>query len=156
MCYNEINKNYFNKESAMKFNKLLANVFLSGALFLFFNNCFAYSFNLIFKPQPDKTYTMMSKHKSGKTEYLFNFDLFFLGSPCANVISENPEQKFELNGNQLNKLKRSIRIINVLIEQFNQCSWGERRVKLHQHLSTQQMKLLTLLSEIFQQNDFSI
>ena len=116
----------------------------------------SYSFSLIFKPQPNRTHTMMSKHKSGETEYLFNCDLFYLGHPYSDIISENPEQKFELSGNQLNKLKRSIRIINEFNKQLNQCSWGERRVKIYQHLSTQQIKLVKLLGEIFKQNNFSI
>lgn len=156
MCYNKIIKNCFNKELTMKFSKLLASVFLSSVVLLFSNNCFACSYNLIFKHRPDKTYTMISQGGSGKKEYLFDFDLFFLRGHCADVISKNLEQKFELTGNQLNKLKKITHIINMLTEQFNQCSWGEKRVKLHQNLSIQQKNLSTLLIEIFKQNNYSI
>ena len=112
------------------------------------------SFHLLFEIEPDGTYTMISdickrkKRKDDVQEHLFNFDLFYFAPECSDVISNNPGKMFEITGNQLNKLKRSISIINNFSDQLNQCSWGEKRVRIYQHLDIQRQKLLKVLGEV--------
>lgn len=119
-----------------------------------------HAFDLVVKPNDySKTsdiYVMNEINKEGKEHFLFEFSLFYLGRPFSDIISESKEQPFKLKitGNQLNKLKRAIRLLNNFQKQRDQLSWGEEYAKLHELSNVQHVKFLKCLGEVFKQNHY--
>ncbi len=119
-----------------------------------------HAFDLVVKPNDySKTsdiYVMNEINKEGKEHFLFEFSLFYLGRPFSDIISESKKQPFKLKitGNQLNKLKRTIRLLNNFQKQRDQLSWGEEYEKLHELSNVQHVKFLKCLEEVFKQNHY--
>ncbi len=119
-----------------------------------------HAFDLVVKPNDySKTsdiYVMNEINKEGKEHFLFEFSLFYLGRPFSDIISESKKQPFKLKitGNQLNKLKRAIRLLNNFQKQRDQLSWGEEYEKLHELSNVQHVKFLKCLEEVFKQNHY--
>ncbi len=121
--------------------------------FLFCQNCYAYSYKLSFQAEDDNTYSIIATDKNGYSETIFNCWIHFIEEPYDYIIISNLDSKYNLTGNQLNKLKRVSRIIERIEVQFDYCSWGEKRANLYRLLDIQRDKLSLLLDEIFKQND---
>lgn len=142
----------------MSFKKLLSMTAITSVLIT--QSCHIHAFDLIFKPdgysEIRDAYVMTEIDKKGEEHFLFGFFLFYLGSPFSDIISENIGRHFRLNitGNQLNKLKRAIRLINDFQKQRDQLSWGEKYTKLHELSDIQRAKFLKCLEEVFRQNHY--
>ncbi len=143
----------------MKFKKLLSMTAFIISMYIT-QICYTHAFDLVIKPNDyseiSDAYVMNEIDKEGKEHFLFEFSLFYLGRSFSDIISESKEQPFKLKitGNQLNKLKRAIRLINNFQKQRDQLSWGREYAKLHELSDIQHVKLLKCLEEVFQKNKY--